>query len=210
LFSYYFHVIFLYYLLLKTKAMDDKVFPNHNQVPSFIRDIAKDRGVEGLTPGETAWLVPWAVKVGEVGIVQVDIVMERSDAPGGTLKLKVISDFDGLFIDASALSREDIQRYFSPRNINGGIIGESEASYKPVGGVIYPLIKDGKGLNPIDVRKFNDEQEATRKKFADHFKSMYGREYVFADDEISSRTMPQRTLGETAIQHVRNRWGRSR
>jgi len=190
--------------------MDDNIFPDHNQVPPFIRDIAKDRGVEGLTPGEAAWLVPWSVKVEEDGTVQVDTVMERSDVPGGTVKLKVISDFDGLFIDASALSREEIQRHFNPRRISGGYVGESEASYRPVNGVIYPPIIDGTGLNPVEVRQFNDGQLAIRKKFAEYFMSTYGREYIFADDEVDSIISAKRTLGETAIQHVRRRWGRSR
>lgn len=166
--------------------MDPKIFPNGNQVPALINEVVHETGLETMEPGETTWTVPWTLEVDEFGSISINAGDNvRGQSPGGTAKMKVISDFDGIFIDATALSREDVERYFSHqpgRTIIGG--GNSEAK-KLVSGVIYPYLKETDGLDPRAVKEFNDQQRAVRQQFGEYFKETYKLDYSFAEDEYT-------------------------
>lgn len=117
--------------------MDDKIFPNHNQLPPLVHDIVRETGLEAMAPGETTWSVPWMLEATEDGeVVLKGSMIERGKTPGGTVTLKLVSDFDGVYVDATALSQEDLQSYLKPGS-KGATMGD-DGDRTRVGGVLYP------------------------------------------------------------------------
>jgi len=161
--------------------MQPNIFPEHNQLPNTIAEMTQETGLNALSPGETAWTVPWALKVNENGAISINTGMSAHDKRGGTVKMKVISDFDGLVIDASAFNRDDVEDTFKA-NDKAVVIGADTSDQKEVIGVIYPFIKDSRGIDPRTVKAFNDEQRAARERFRDYYKETFGKDYIFADD----------------------------
>lgn len=165
--------------------MNPKIFPNGNKVPSVISEVVNETGIDAMSPGETTWTVPWSLEVDEFGEISLNAGDNvRNGRPGGTANMKVICDFDGIYVDATALSHEDVEQYFAhqPDRV---VVGRNSATKKPVSGVLYPNLTETRGMNPRAVKDFNMQQRATREQFSDYFRETYGRDYSFAEDEYT-------------------------
>lgn len=194
--------------------MDPKIFKDGNHVPTAISELVDQTGLEAMSPGETTWTVPWTLDVDEFGEISINAGSDvRNHEPGGTANLKIISDFDGIYIDATALSRQDVDRYFShqPGKV---IIGGNSDDKKPVRGVLYPYLTETDGIDPETVKTFNKEQRELRRQFGDYFKETYSHEYGFASDEYTGyRQIGGLGIVATSRQaepQTRRRWGKRR
>ena len=163
-----------------------RIFQSGNSLPPVIHDLVNERGFDSLEPGEETWVTPWSVDVNSNSEIQLrKSVVEREHKPGGTVSLKLVADFDGIYLDATALLVEDIVRNFKPveENFSEGIVGGSEDDFVPVLGVLYPRLEDLSGMEPGTADAFNREQQEARTQFADYFRDTYHRRYIFAEEE---------------------------
>lgn len=188
--------------------MDGQIFPERNQLPELIQDMVKETGLDAMAPGETTWSVPWMLCVSEEGQVFLNPSgVDRDKTPGGTVTLKLIKDFDGVYVDATALDHKAVLDRLKPGG-GGSTVGD-KGERVAVGGVLYPLIERTNGLEPKAVSKFNTEQQRLRKKFADYYKQTYGMNYVFAEYEAHASSTPSYgSMGSLATGS--KRWGRSK
>lgn len=162
-----------------------KNFRPGNSLPPLIHNLIKEAGFESMEPGEETWTVPWSVTVnGEGRVFLRKPAISRDSKAGGTASLKIVADFEGVYLDATALSREDLAELrFKEGDLSEGIVGGSEDDFVSVLGVLYPLIEKHPGMEPGEVETYNREQEELRRQFAERFESIYHRPYTFAEDE---------------------------
>jgi len=165
--------------------MDNKVFPDKNNLPNVLVEMIKDKAISALSPGESTWVVPWALSARD-GVVSISQSMgDRDQKPGGTLKLKVVKDFDGLFIDASALTLQEVEECFDPNKADKSpLSGGEQYDNIFVIGVIYPIISDTSGIDPSEAAAFNLGQKESRSSLSVYFKQTYDMDYIFADNQV--------------------------
>lgn len=139
-----------------------------------------------MSPGETTWTVPWMIDVDEDNRVHLSAHnLKRNHKPGGTVSLKVIKDEGGVYLDATALSQEEVSETFEPKEV----VREGDME---VLGVLYPIISDSRGLNTVEVAAFNEQQEQIHREFAEYMTNTFGADYQFAWQEYPG----YRSLGD--------------
>lgn len=166
--------------------MTDRIFTTGNRVPPFVHDIVTERNVEAMQHGEITWISAGAIRVDEDGVVYVSTRMgKRRESHGGPRNVKLVMDFDSFYVDATALSRSDLEEHFKGRASNNpASIGTEDL--KPVAGVIFPIIRDVTGLDAEAAAEFNEAQLVARREFGEYFKAVFGRDYTFADSQASN------------------------
>ncbi|GEM_PF-4515058 len=170
--------------------MDKDVFGAGRQIPPLIETITSAHCLEEMTPGETTWTDIHILKRDEEQRIFIDTrysQLRRHETPNSRFAtIKVIKDFDGVYLDLTALSREDIERGLDTAHITDEDMSLDDEQYTQVDGVLYPDIAETSGLDPADVQAFNQEQARIRQKFADYYERTYRETYVFAGEELPS------------------------
>ena len=165
-------------------------------VDPFVGEVVTLGSIEQMSPGEITYAPAAAIHIDSSAMVMVDkLFAGRDTAPSPTANLKLIKHWDGgLYVDATALSRREMEIRFVPRDSTSyrGSAGTEPAHFIVAAGVLYPYIREAetKGFNPLDVRGFNEKQTAIRQQFAAYYEQAHSKPYVFAEQELQAITTP--------------------
>jgi hypothetical protein len=173
--------------------MDKDVFGEEPVLPSIIEDLVGTNYLKELSPGAALWIPGYAVgrdEAGDVAIITSHRGFYHNETPGGLCGLKAIRDFDGWYLDMTALTREEVERILGQLRVSASESDRDEDI--PVNGILYPRIVEMAGVDPEAAAKFNQDQAAVRKRFAAYYRRRYGHDYVFAEEEYAEEETRRR------------------
>jgi hypothetical protein len=174
-----------------------------NHLPGIIDRIVSAHGIEAMEPGEATWAAPLALSVAQDGTVSLNgALVDRETPPEEGVNVKIVKDFSGIFVDATALGRKEIAQLVKTRR-KPDVVGRNLSSLVDVTGVFYSPIHEMNGLDPDEVQAFNAEQAEERRLFKEYMEACYRKPFKFAAEEavganVSGRTT--RALGKTGLQ----------
>lgn len=172
--------------------MDRDIFGDGRLIPPFIEEITEGANIRTMLPGEVTWTASHTLYLDEEEAILIDSGnnwVRRNETPTRGSNIKIIKDFDGMYLDLTGLSLEDIEVSLnSARHRHWSDEDDSEEErYVPVRGILFPDITETEGLEPAKAQVFNQEQARIRQKFADYYEKTYGSAYLFARDELLDR-----------------------
>lgn len=157
-------------------------------VPELISRAIEQRKIASMDPGEYTSAVLWMVGVDEKGNIRINTSCNREEDRGGTSRLSIIRDFQGFYIDATAVGIYDLLDVLqhNPEK-QQSVPGIDTDDNLDLIGVIYPHIESLIGSTQQELAAFNGVQSEYRIRFAKYYRSTYGRDYHFAGEGRDSR-----------------------
>ena len=158
----------------------------HNLPPALDELVNNGSDLSKMMPGEYTWAAFVLIANFDEDIYVRERYIYRGMTPNAQVKLKILKDFNGIVLDATALTLPEIKSQFIVLDTADMAVRNYRLEeFTRAHHVLFPFLDRSSMLVPSAIEAYNNEQEQAHIEFGQYHFETYNQCYLNAVHELN-------------------------